>query len=235
MSTKVFVALPIYGMAPWQFTSCFVKELIQNQPCALEISPLVGDSLVSRARNTLSALFLKSDCTHLLFIDSDLVYSSEHIKRLISHDKDVVCGFYPKKQDGPLEWVCNAKLEGAETDENGLTEVRYMGTGFMLVKRCVFDRMIGRYGDQISYHPDSKPEETEWDFWSVGVHQSPDGFRRYLSEDWFFCQRWLELGGKVYGDTKIILKHVGQAVYPLQSQMPSMMVLPNADATSSAA
>ena len=49
-------------------------------------------------------------------------------------------------------------------------------------------------------------------------HQFPGGTRRYLSEDWMFCQRWLDIGGKVYGDAGIVLKHIGSAVYPLQTQ-----------------
>lgn len=219
---KLFVAIPCYGSIPVQFMQCML-HLQANPPCDMILAPLAGDSLVSRARNTLSAQFLESDCTHLLFIDSDLIFSSEQVARLLSHEKDVVAGFYPKKQDGELQWVCNANLEPNEADENGLQEVRYMGSGFMLIKRCVFEQMIERYGEKIAYHPDSKPETTEWDFWAVGPC-AVNGFTRYLSEDWFFCQRWLDLGGIVYADTRIIAKHVGHAVYPLWSQVDETRV-----------
>lgn len=190
--------------------------MLLDPPASLQYCPLIGDSLVSRARNTLTAKFLASDCTHLLFIDSDLIFSGEQVERLLSHNEDVAGGFYPKKKEGELEWVCNAKLDGSHVDARGLQEVRYMGTGFLLIKRGVFERMIGRFGEEIAYHPDNDPSATEWDFWTVGVHR-PSG--RYLSEDWFFCQRALDLGYKVFGDTKVILKHVGQAIYPLQTQM----------------
>jgi hypothetical protein len=222
MTPKIFLAVPMYGALCPLFHQSLIKTL-QAPPCSLVYTPLIGDSLVSRARNTLTALFLESDCTHLLFIDSDLIFSAEQIERMLSHKEPIVAGFYPKKQDGDLQWVCNAKLDGSNVDERGLQEVRYMGTGFLLVERGVFERMIGRYGEEISYHPDSNPEKTEWDFWSVGVHK-PSG--RYLSEDWFFCQRALDLGYKVFGDTRVILKHVGQAVYPLQSQQPALSAAP---------
>lgn len=220
----VFVAVPVYGWEPVQFRQCMMK-LQANPPCDIQIADLVGDSLVARARNTLSKQFLESDCTHLLFLDSDLIFSPEHIARLVSHDVDCVSGFYPKKQEGELQWVCNAKLDTLTPREDGLQEVRYMGTGFMLIKRHVFERMIAAYGRQIAYHPDSAPDKTEWDFWSVGPYEK-DGFTRYLSEDWYFCQRWLDLGGKVYGDTKVIAKHIGHAVYPLQSQMAAVEAKP---------
>lgn len=221
---KVFVAIPVYGWMPAQFVQSLM-HLQAKPPCNLAMRVLAGDSLVARARNTLSAEFIASDCTHLLFLDSDLVFSPEHIRRLVDHGKDLVAGFYPKKQEGELAWVCNAKLEPNSADDDGLQEVRYMGTGFMLISRTVFERMIDVYGMDIEYRPDARPETVEWDFWSVGPYKTADGFSRYLSEDWYFCQRWLDLGGKVYGDTRVIAKHVGHAVYPLESQMSALKVI----------
>ena len=87
----------------------------------------------------------------------------------------------------------------------------------MLIKRVVFEQMIDRFGKEIGFMADEVKRQ-EYDFWSVGTYQFPDGTRRYLSEDWYFCQRWHDLGGKVWGDTKIVCKHVGQAVYPLKTQ-----------------
>ena len=52
----------------------------------------------------------------------------------------------------------------------------------------------------------------------MGVYEYQDGHRRYLSEDWYFCQRWLDLGGDVLVDTRIILQHIGTAIFPLQTQ-----------------
>lgn len=209
---------------PFEFVKSLL-ELYAAPPFAeLQIKFMPGDSLVSRARNSLTAAFLQTDCTHLLFVDSDLVFSGEQIQRLVEHDVDVVAGFYPKKKDGDLEWVCNALRN--EVLPSGLQEVRYMGTGFLLVKRAVFERMIERYGDEIMFHPDHTPSATEYDFWQVGVYKYPDGNRRHLSEDWYFCQRWLDLGGKIYGDTRVILRHIGHASYPLQSQMAALNPTP---------
>lgn len=217
---KVFIALPIYGGGFPQFWACIMR-LQAAPPVNMAIQMALGDSLVSRARNHLTAEFLATDCTHLLFIDSDLVFSGEHIARLLGHGVDVVAGFYPKKSEGSLEWVCN-RGEIIEPAEGGLQEMRYMGTGFMLVARTVFEQMISAH-PEIAFQRDDNPEMTQWDLWPVGVYHYPDGRARHLSEDWYFCQRWLDLGGKVYGDTKVVLKHIGQASYPLQSQEAELL------------
>lgn len=221
---NLFIAVPVYGGgSPVEFWQSLMK--FQAAPsCNYSLSFLPGDSLVSRARNTLTAKFLDSNCTHLLFIDSDLVFSADQIKRLLDHDREVVAGFYPKKKDGPaIEWVCNVFNGLTPPTDTGLQRIDYAGTGFLLIKREVFERMIAAYGPQLKYHPDSHPQDIEYDFWSVGVYEDKKGFRRYLSEDWFFCQRWLDLGGEIYGDTRVILRHIGTASYPLQHQEKSLL------------
>jgi hypothetical protein len=78
----------------------------------------------------------------------------------------------------------------------------------------------------MAYHPDHAPTETEYDLWPVGPYTYKDGNTRYLSEDWFFCQRWLDLGGQVWGDSRVPLKHIGQIAFPLKSQIPELLVKP---------
>ena len=223
---SLFIGVPVYGgMEP-----LFVKSLIKfmlNPPVSPTLDFKVGDSLVARARNALTMDFLKTECTHLLFIDSDLVFSGEQVARLLAHNKEIIGGFYPKKTDGPVQWVCNGMDGKLAPEADGLQELRYIGTGFMLVHRNVFERMIAAYGGVMAYHPEHSPQSVEYDFWSVGPYRYSDGGCRYLSEDWFFCQRWLDLGGKVWGDPHVILKHVGQAVYPLKTQVPDLTAKPS--------
>jgi len=222
MTKKLFIGLPVYGAMDANFAQCLIN-LHLDPPCnEFVVSPNLGDSLVSRSRNTITANFLATDATHLLWLDSDLIFSPDHVKRLMAHDREVVCGFYPKKCQGPIQWVCNA-MDGAHApiEPSGLQEIKYGGTGFMLIARAVFERMIETYGAEIGFIADEAKRQ-EYDFWSVGVHKFSDGTRRYLSEDWFFCQRWRDIGGRIWGDTKIVAKHVGQAVYPLQTQQKDL-------------
>lgn len=219
ITKRVFVALPIYWNVDPLFFQCFLKFMKEHQ-CEIVVDIAIGDSAVGRCRNDLTQRFLESDCSHLLFIDTDLVFSADHVSRLLSHDVDLVGGFYPKKQEGPLCWVCNALDAGqSEETDSGLVTVKYMGTGFMLIKRRVFELMIQHEGPKISYVKDGDPEKTvEHDFWHMGVYQYKDGSKRYLSEDWWFCQKWIDLGGKVWADRHVVLKHSGSALYPLKTQ-----------------
>jgi hypothetical protein len=216
---KLFLGVPIYNSVDCHFFSA----LLEFQRAAIaedfgyKLHYIIGDSLVSRARNAITMEFLKSDCTHLLFIDSDLVFSLDQVKRIMSHDEDIVGGFYPKKKQGPIEFVFNCIKPEPPVDERGLTEVKYMGTGFLCISRKVFETMIDKLWDDLIYKVDTL-EKVAFDFWKVGTYKFADGFKRYLSEDWYFCQVAKDLGFKVYGDQKILLKHSGNAVYPLQTQ-----------------
>jgi hypothetical protein len=220
---KVFIAVPILFWVDPHFFDCVTNFLCHKWPFAYQFARLVGDSDISRARNTLTAGFLVSECTHLLFIDSDLAFSGEHIARILSHDEDVVGGFYPKKKQSEVsEWVCNAQIPPQPVDERGLIPVRYMGTGFLMVKRRVIEKMLEVHGDELVFEVDDVPGKFGFDLWRRGVYKYKDGHRRYLTEDWLFCQTALDLGFNVYGDHKVILKHSGNAVYPLNSQEKKM-------------
>lgn len=223
---KLMICVPVYGDVNIFFVQSLMK-LLHEPPCHISVKFVPGDSLVARARNTLTAYFMASDCDEMLFLDSDLIFSTDHIKALMQHDPikyPVVAGLYPKKQEGPVQWVCNSCFEATTVLENGLQKVRYMGTGCLKVHRSVFERMMAEL--PISFVPDHDPNAIQWDFWPVGVYRGkayPKG--RYLSEDWYFCQNWLDMGGEVYADSRIVLKHCGQAIYPLQTQCAELMKL----------
>lgn len=210
------LGMPVYGGYDPHFVDSLMR-LLHAPPCPMMPEPCIGDSLVARARNRIAAKFLRSeDFTHLLFLDTDLIFSPEHIARLVSHDEPIVAGLYPKKQR-ELAWVCNL-LPGEETDERGLQQVRYAGTGCLLIAREVLERMREAY-PELEYDPDHGDEPgVKWDFFRCGVYRCPEsGLRRYLSEDWWFCQMALDLGYRIWMDTQVVCKHVGQMVYPVDS------------------
>jgi hypothetical protein len=78
----------------------------------------------------------------MLQIDSDLLFTAKHIEDITSHDEGIVGGFYPRKSDGPLAWIANGFDDGTNPpNEKGLVNLMYMGTGFLCVKREVFEKM----------------------------------------------------------------------------------------------
>jgi len=213
---RLCVAIPIYGDVHAWFMG-HLQNLLLNLPCDMVYRPTCGDSLVSRARNRLTADFIETNCSDLLFIDSDLIFSPDHVARIFSHNVDVVGGFYPKKAPGDPQWVLNGIAGAAERDD-GLLAVRYVGTGFMRVRRNVITAMIEKHREDIEY-PCDHTGRLEHDIWPVGVHKFKDGTRRYLSEDWAFCQRWLDMGGEIWADRAVVLKHIGTVAFPVAGNM----------------
>jgi len=167
-----------------------------------------GDSLVTRARNATVAAFLDMpDVDYLMFIDSDIHFSRWQLERLRSHNKGIVGGVYLKKKL-PYTPVCNNKIG----DEGNLTLMREIGTGFMMIRRDVFEKMKEAFPER-KYKPYSheRPSENYYDFFGVGVDEE-NGY--YLSEDYYFCKKARELGINVYLDQDILVEHSGRMMYP---------------------
>jgi hypothetical protein len=168
---------------------------------------MTNESLISRARNTLTAKFLNTEgSTHLMFIDADIGWEPWHLLALLNADKDVVGGLYPMKSL-PVKWCVNGIPGAPEDDPSGLIEVTKTGTGFLLIKREVFEKM--------NAHPAVRPFTNDIGLDpALNVHMKTyfdtavrEG--RYYSEDWTFCENWRDLGGQVFVDKRVLLRHVG--------------------------
>ena len=175
---KLFVATPMYGgMAHGLYIkSCLdLQSTMSRYGIETKFSFLFNESLITRARNYLVDEFLRTDFTHLLFIDSDIHYSPQDVIALLALDKDVIGGPYPKKsinwgnvaeaaRKNPTmdvkelenlvgEYVFNV-VKGTKTfSVSDPLEVMEIGTGYMLVKREVFSKMESAY-PMIRYKPD---------------------------------------------------------------------------------
>ncbi len=219
----VQIALPCYGGVLHECVmTSLVKFAIFTQRLGMPFSldTMINESLVQRARNHLTAKFLEnSSATHLLFIDSDIGFEPEHIFKLLLHDKDIVGGLYPKKAIPP-DFVVNVSPEAVDANgqikaENGLIPVSRLGTGFMLIKRNVFEQHIAAYPNtkftnNIGLDPKYNPFcYTFWDCWI-----SQDSHREYLSEDWAFIVKSRVIGIQAYADPTIRLNHSGTFIFP---------------------
>lgn len=177
-----------------------------------------GDSAVARARNNLVHEFLKTDDDALLFIDADIVFNPGHIACLKSHGPQfpIVAGMYPLKKP-EHQWCINGLNEGKTPKEHGpLFQVKYVGTGFMLIWRQVFEKFMQVWPEHF-YEDDMQPGQQVYDFFRMGVFMDTigGGRRRWLSEDWYFCEMWNRLGGEIFIDRRVTVQHVGKAAYPI--------------------
>lgn len=220
-TTRVHICMPCYGGMLTESTfMSYIKWANTCRQLGIEwtMETMTNESLISRARNTLVAKFLNApQSTHLMFIDADIGWEPWHLLVLLNHRVDVVGGLYPMKTL-PIKWVVNG-VEGGETRSDGnLLEVSKTGTGFMLVARDVFEKL-----DQ---HPAVKPFNND-----IGLPKELDKHlktyydtavreNRYYSEDWTFCENWRDMGGKIWVDKRVLLKHTGTYVFDFASQEP---------------
>lgn len=216
-------SIPCYGGIMHECVcSSLIKFAIfaQRIGMAFSLDTMVNESLIQRARNHLTAKFLENGvATHLMFIDSDIGFEPEHIFRLLLHDKDIIGGLYPKKSLPP-DYVVNVSPEAVDENgqvkhENGLIPVSRLGTGFMLIKRNVFEKHMAafpntKFTNNIGLDPKFNPFcYTFFDCWI-----SQDANREYLSEDWGFIVKSRVLGIKAYADPTVRLNHSGTFVFP---------------------
>ena len=218
-TTRVHICMPCYGGMLTE--SCFMSYIKWSNTCRQlgidwTMETMTNESLISRARNTLTAKFLyNKESTHLMFIDADIGWEPWHLLVMLNAQKDVIGGLYPMKSL-PVKWCVNG-FDGAEVSEDGnLQEVSKTGTGFMLIKRDVFEKL--------NAHPATKPFMND-----IGLPAELNPFmktyfdtavreNRYYSEDWTFCENWRDLGGKVWVDKRVLLKHTGTYVFDFQTQ-----------------
>lgn len=238
MKKKVLIATPCYGNSItngyFQSILSTIVAFNGNPDVELHVFTLGNESLITRARNTCVATMLKGDYTHLLFIDADIQFTPQVIERLIAKNEDVVCAVYPQKticweklsdlredlktlnkeelQAKLLKYNLHISKRNGEYNRpispDGFMEVDRSATGFMLIKRPVFIKMMKAY-PELRYYADDAAEdhlnEHLWTFFDCGI----DERRKYMSEDYMFCDRWTKIGGKIYVDILSPLTHIG--------------------------
>jgi hypothetical protein len=228
---QIYLATPAYGGL---VTTNYMLSVVRLTTMAGELGfettlNLLGkDSLITRSRNTLVAHFLSiPDATHMMFIDADIGFEAEQVKRMLDFDEDVVAGMYPLKA---LRWEQPSGLTAGERPEtamlhyvgkfcdkstlelrDGFATGEYCGTGFMLMKRAVLERMVTAH-PETAYRTDHVYAETASEgsiFHALFDCMIDKETGEYLSEDFGFCKRWRALGGKIWLDTLGSLSHTG--------------------------
>jgi hypothetical protein len=209
---KLFIGIPCHDGRVNIKTAYALAQLMPEAMrlgIAVTLSDISNCSIITLARNSLVAEFLKTDCTELLFIDSDVVVTPDDILRLMaqSSDKDICAGAYPrrardKKFFTDLYWTENNELEF----EGSLMRVKRVGTGFMLIRRHVIEKMIEAHPEwSYKNKPTGERMSALFDFDIIDD--------QYVGEDYLFCDRATQMGFKVYIDVDISLPHIGSETF----------------------
>jgi hypothetical protein len=161
-----------------------------------------------------------------MFIDADIHFDPEAVVRLVDSGHDVSVACYPKKVV-MWEQAANAVKKGDDRDMSMLSSSLVINFGANLLPDREWihrnpRRTHGIYGYQDGQHSRLWKRSFQT-LWCKNDHQNrdfddyhacfdcmidPDN-RRYLSEDYAFCRRWQQAGGKIYADVNTTLGHVG--------------------------
>ena len=243
---SIFLATPMYG---GQCSGMYTKAsndlamACANYGIPIRFYYLFNESLITRARNYCVDEFLRSDCTHLMFIDSDIGFNYKDVIALLhltdpEEGRDIVTGAYPKKT---IAWekVYSAVKQGygdknphelenfvgdfvfnPDTSQPTIridepVKIREGGTGFMMIHRSAFEKFEEAY-PELKYLPDHARTE-QFD----GSREITAYFdtiidpesKRYLSEDYMFSQYARAIGLNVWLCPWMQLKHVGSYIF----------------------
>tara|TARA_Y100001938_G_scaffold119261_1_gene165142 strand:+ start:9610 stop:10428 length:819 start_codon:yes stop_codon:yes gene_type:complete len=238
-NSAIMIATPCYGGLLY---SDFVMSLfsatktLEKFGIKYKIQMISGESLITRARNHLVSYFMASECSHLIFVDADIVFPAESIVKLLAGNKGIACGAYPikclpkvDKATGEEErrYVINTEREVTVNDiseNHKLFTVLDGGTGFMMIKKEAINMMQKAY-PELKYTSDydrklltsESPSENDplrQNLYSLfdTIHDK-ENENAYLSEDYAFCKRWRDIGGKIWVDPDISLNHIGKHTY----------------------
>jgi hypothetical protein len=161
--------------------------------------------LLSLARNDLVRAFLMTDCTHMLTLDTDIVFKPEDVDRLVAHNLPIVGGAYPEQHRGGV-WMPAAQSDkhvSFPSQRTGLLKVGGVGAGFCLIRREVLEALVA-----------AQPITGRWPYAEMDCRE---GCTDLLSEDFALCYRAANLGYDTYLDLDCSLGHVKSSILRMDS------------------
>ena len=228
----ILLATPCFGglvHQSYMLSVCKLMRCAESEGFALDLALLGSDALITRSRSVLVARFLDmTQATHLLFVDADIAFEPEQLLRLLRFDEDFVAALYPLKS---VDWdaLPGRAIAGEPLRSAGLTYVgtlleppqrqvrdgfataKYAGTGFQLIRRAVFERLIAAHPELrfTTVHTIAREAPRSANLYALFDCQIDPETGDYLSEDYAFCRRWRAIGGDIWLDLESALTHVG--------------------------
>jgi hypothetical protein len=153
---------------------------------------------------------LAAGCHETLWIDADTAFHPDMVDRLRSHELPIVSGIYPKKSKRELAiHALPGTKEIVFGKAGGLIEILYAPTGFLLVRRAVYDKLR----EQLELpHCFADTGRTLVPYYAPLIRPDGDGWW-YLADDFAFCERARLCGFKIMADTTVRLLHIGSYAY----------------------
>ena len=235
---SIFVATPVHSDVSIHYCQALLE--FQQYCFAHKVRAqfqLMKSSLVTQGRNLCVGAFMESNMTHMLFVDSDIDFQASSIFKMIAADHEVTAVPYPLKS---MQWeklyekIKNNEITSIkelstrgytypmkvenEKDinvKNGMMEVSHVPTGCLLIKRSVIEKMIKAYPQLRIDQPtiingETVDKEFIYNFFDTWFDEEN---HKYYGEDFAFCKRWTDIGGKCYAYIMDYITHVGEHQY----------------------
>jgi len=191
MNTKVCIAIPNNGQVRTRTVFALTRmlkgldfryDVLTHESCYIHVN---RERLVQRA--------IDGGYSHILFLDSDMYFDGDALKRLLAHDKDIIGADYNYRELPPRGIMKTEDREGNIIDEDHgeLRKCAALGTGFLLIKTSVFEKLT---------HP--------WFF-----YESDENGETIQGDDIWFCNKALKAGYDIWCDTTVKVYHLGEYLY----------------------
>lgn len=211
-SIRVVLAIPIfYGVNHHTYISSLgTLETCLRNGIDLRVLPIMGVRYVDEARSKAVHEMLKTDATHLFFIDHDMAWRSRDFLRFIALGTKMECvsASYPFRRD-PLQFMINLP-EGfedgtpIETNEWGCIPFHGTGMGFTILQRGLLERLAEK-APQVKFSDRAEP--------AAAIFETDVINGIFRSEDMNFFAKVRELGIPTWVDPTVDIGHVGEKVY----------------------
>lgn len=235
---KLFIGTPMFGSKCFGvYLESIVRLVCLCNQLGIEtiVSTMCNESLLPRSRNYIVDEFMRSDSSHLLLVDADIVFHPEDVIMMIRLDLDIVGAQYPRKQMG-IHWdrVASAAKNGCpshmlyrltgrmekeiivgKNNNVNVIETDMLELGFMLVKKLVLQRLQVAYPENF-YTPDHLSNSFFNGSRNIQMYFSSEVdplSHKLLSEYEFFCNSWKNIGGKIHVCPWITVSHIGLLKY----------------------
>ena len=204
------IAMPCYDSVKVNTMVAIVKVVQQLSKSGIQVGiNTMKSPLIHQSRNYLTSVFLDSDFTHLLFIDSDVEFEPEAILRMLVARKDVICSPYRVKSMDVNQKIYTVELKkDARMEASDLIEITAGPTGIMLIHRDVFKKIIEKFPElkiKNSVFPQPGPDHKY--YYNFFDFTFEDGYS--AGEDVSFCKLVGKAGFKLYANTASFTKHHG--------------------------
>lgn len=208
----VYISIPCYtGRIDVSTMACLLDEifLLNSEGIKVTLADERGNSMIAHSRNMIAAKFMASEATDLFFLDDDVIWEHGSMLRLLRHNVDIVAGIYPKRSD-PLDFHCRymdkAELRGDPEFPN-LLEVQGVPAGFMRITRKAIEQMVLKFPEK-RFANALAPKGFAWALFD-NIHEGD----LYFGEDYSFCRRFRQIGGRVWADPEFSMGHIGPKTF----------------------